>query len=129
MEFQKTSRDVISNGVLINYQYIDDGNYVAKHFYYPVEDGMMKVFNTHIFDADDNIVEVIRYDEDGNISQELDITCELAADGAYCTLTREQTLAFAKGSVKRQVTVHTIDGTWENNDIGKEKVADTIYEG
>ena len=57
MEFQKTSRDVISNGVLINYQYIDDGNYVAKHFYYPVEDGMMKVFNTHIFDADDNIVQ------------------------------------------------------------------------
>lgn len=80
-------------------------------------------------DIDQVILSFEQTDEEGNISQELDLTCELAADGAYVTLTREQTLAFAKGSVKRQVTVHTVDGTWENNDIGKEKVADTIYEG
>jgi len=64
MEFQK---DILSNGVLINYQIIDNGNYIVKNIYYPVEDGMMKLTNTHIIDADDNIVEVIRYDDDGNI--------------------------------------------------------------
>ena len=68
-------------------------------------------------------------DEDGNISHELDIDCTISADGAFATLTREQTLAFAKGSVKRQVTVKTVEGLWETNDIGKEKVVDTIYEG
>ena len=67
MEYQQTSRDVISHSVLINYQYIDDGNYVVKNFYYPTDDGLMQLTNTHIIDADDNIVEVIRYDEDGNI--------------------------------------------------------------
>ena len=67
MDFQKTSRGVISHNVLINYQYIDDGKYVVKNFYYPVEDGMMMLTNTHIIDEDDNIVEVIRYDNDGNI--------------------------------------------------------------
>ena len=67
MEFQKTSRDVISRNVLINYQYIDNGNYVIKNYYYPVKDGLMKLTNTHIIDADDNIIEVIRYDNDGNI--------------------------------------------------------------
>lgn len=67
MEFQQTSKDVFSHNVLINYQYIDGGKYVAKHYYYPVENGMMKLTNTHIIDEDDNIIEVIRYDNNGNI--------------------------------------------------------------
>ena len=67
-------------------------------------------------------------DEDGNIANELDIDCNIVSDGAYATLTRPQTLAFAKGTVKRQVSTLSKEGIWETNDIGKEKVIDTIYE-
>lgn len=67
-------------------------------------------------------------DEDGNITNELDIDCLIVSDGAYATLTRSQTLAFSKGSVKRQVSTLSKEGIWETNDIGKEKVIDTIYE-
>lgn len=67
-------------------------------------------------------------DEDGNVVNELDLDCQLASDGAYATLTRAQTLAFSKGSVKRQVSTLSKEGVWETNDIGKEKVVDTIYE-
>jgi hypothetical protein len=67
-------------------------------------------------------------DEDGNIANELDIDCQLASDGAYATLTREQTLAFSRGSVKTQVTTLSKEGVWETNDIGKDRVVDTIYE-
>lgn len=68
-------------------------------------------------------------DEDGNIASELDVECHIVADGAYGTLTRAQTLAFSKGSVKVQVTTCTKDGIWETNDIDKHKVIDTIFEG
>lgn len=67
-------------------------------------------------------------DEDGNITNELDLECTLASDGAFAVLTREQTLAFSKGSVKVQVSTLTKDGTWMTNDIDKERVIDTIYE-
>lgn len=67
-------------------------------------------------------------DEDGNIATELDIDCHIVSDGAYATLTRPQTLAFANGTVKRQVSTLSKEGIWETNDIGKEKVIDTIYE-
>ena len=67
-------------------------------------------------------------DEDGNITNELDLECTLASDGAYAVLTREQTLAFSRGSAKVQVSTLTKDGTWMTNDIEKEKVIDTIYE-
>ncbi|MBP5163291.1 MAG: hypothetical protein ILP16_10000 [Spirochaetales bacterium] len=67
-------------------------------------------------------------DEDGNIANELDAECHIVSDGAYTTLTRAQTLAFSKGTVKRQVSTLTKEGIWETNDIGKEKVIDTIYE-
>lgn len=67
-------------------------------------------------------------DEDGNITNELDLECTLANDGAYATLTREQTLAFSKGTVKVQVSTLFNDGVWMTNDIDKEKVIDTIYE-
>lgn len=67
-------------------------------------------------------------DEDGNISNELDIECTLALDGAYANLTRAQTLAFRRGNAKVQVSTLTKDGTWMTNDIEKEKVIDTIYE-
>lgn len=67
-------------------------------------------------------------DEDGNISNELDVECTLAADGAYATLTRQQTLAFRRGNAKVQVSTLTKDGTWMTNNIDKEKVIDTIYE-
>lgn len=67
-------------------------------------------------------------DEDGNISNELDLECNIVSDGAYATLTREQTLAFRKGNVKRQVSTLSKEGIWCTNDIGKEKVVDTIYE-
>ena len=67
-------------------------------------------------------------DEDGNTTNELDLDCQLASDGAYAVLTREQTLAFSKGTVRRQVSTLSKEGIWETNDIGKEKVVDTIYE-
>lgn len=67
-------------------------------------------------------------DEDSNIANELDIDCLIVSDGAYATLTRAQTLAFSKGTVKRQVSTLSKEGIWETNDIGKEKVIDTIYE-
>ena len=68
-------------------------------------------------------------DEDGNITNELDVECTIAEDGAYCTLTRAQTLAFSKGSAKAQVTTLSKEGVWYTNDIEKEKIIDTIYEG
>lgn len=79
-----------------------------------------------------NIEQVIlsfeQNDEDGNITNELDLDCKIVADGAYTYLTREQTLAFRKGSVKIQVSTVTKDGVWRTTDIDKEKVIDTIYE-
>lgn len=79
-----------------------------------------------------NIEQVIlsfeQKDEDGNITNELDLDCKIVADGAYTYLTREQTLAFRKGSVKIQVSTVTKDGVWRTTDIDKEKVIDTIYE-
>lgn len=67
-------------------------------------------------------------DEDGNITNELDLECTIVADGAFTSLTREQTLAFSRGTVRVQVSALFKDGVWMTNDIDKEKVIDTIYE-
>lgn len=90
---------------------------------------LIRITGRDMSDIEKVVLSFEQTDEDGNITNELDIDCNLAADGAFTTLTRAQTLAFSKGTVKRQVTVNTIDGLWETNDIGKEKVVDTIYEG
>ena len=89
---------------------------------------LIRITNRDMEGIDRVILSFEQTDEDGNITNELDVDCTLAADGAYCALTREQTLAFAKGSVKRQVTVVTNDGVWQTNNIEKDRVIDTIYE-
>ena len=89
---------------------------------------VIRVLDRDMSDIQRVILSFEQTDEDGNIAQELDVECNIASDGAFATLTREQTLAFSKGSVKVQVTTLTNDGVWKTNDIEKEKVIDTIYE-
>ena len=89
---------------------------------------LIRITGREMSDIDQVVLSFEQTDEDGNITNELDIDCTIAEDGAYCTLTREQTLAFAKGSVKRQVTTRTVEGVWETNNNEKDKVVDTIYE-
>jgi hypothetical protein len=89
---------------------------------------VVRILGADMANIDKVILSFEQNDEDGNISSELDVDCTIVADGAYAYLTRAQTLAFRKGNVKRQVSILTKDGVWRTNDIGKEKVIDTIYE-
>ena len=88
----------------------------------------IRVSGMDMANIDRMILSFEQNDEDGNISSELDLECTLASDGAYANLTREQTLAFSKGTVKVQVSTLFNDGVWMTNNIDKEKVIDTIYE-
>lgn len=49
-------------------------------------------------------------------------------DYGYATLTQEETNAFEKGSLRRQVKVKYTDGTVRSTDIEKETVYDVIHE-
>lgn len=44
MNLQQTYRDVLLYNAFINYQYFNDGNYVTKNYYYPIDNGLMKLF-------------------------------------------------------------------------------------
>jgi hypothetical protein len=88
----------------------------------------VRIHGTDMTNIERVILSFEQNDEDGNISNELDVECTIVADGAYAYLTREQTLAFSKGSVKIQVSILTKDGVWRTNNIDKERVIDTIYE-
>lgn len=89
---------------------------------------IIRVVSGDMANVEQMILSFEQTDEDGNITNELDLECTLASDGAYATLTREQTLAFSKGTVKVQVSTLFNDGVWMTNNIDKEKVIDTIYE-
>ena len=52
----------------------------------------------------------------------------LALDGAYATLTQEQTNAFRAGKVGRQVKIKFTDGTVWSSDIEIEDVIDVLHE-
>lgn len=52
----------------------------------------------------------------------------LDGDIAYCTLTQEETNAFHKGSLSRQVKVKFLNGTVQSSDISKETVYDVLHE-
>ena len=52
----------------------------------------------------------------------------LSGDVAYCTLTQEETNAFHKGSIQRQVKVKFKNGNVQSSDITKEDVYDVLHE-
>jgi hypothetical protein len=52
----------------------------------------------------------------------------LTLDGAFATLTQEETNAFEKGTLKRQIKLKFHDGTVWSSDIEKETVYDVIHE-
>lgn len=72
----------------------------------------------------------LAFEQDGN---ELNLhmsegRIEIGETSGYATLTQEETNAFAKGRVRRQVKVKFDDGTVRSTDIEKETVYDVIHE-